>query len=201
MADLRGAGGPDRGSELWAWLAHMRVPLGFFFGAIVLWLAAPTPATLMIGTPTAAAGELMRIWAAGHLYKAREVTSSGPYRWFAHPLYVGSSVVGLGLAIASASPAVFALVAIYLGATLTAAVRSEEAFLRRTFGARYARYRRGTLETKTSENAPDQARRRFSLAQARANREYRAVVGLLLAVLLLMLKATYNGAFWRTAGT
>jgi protein-S-isoprenylcysteine O-methyltransferase Ste14 len=183
---------------LWAWLAHMRVPLGFLFGALVLWLAAPTSATLMIGTPIAAGGEAIRIWAAGHLSKAREVTSSGPYRWFAHPLYVGSSVIGIGLAIASASPAVFALVAIYLGTTLTAAVRSEEAFLRRTFGARYDRYRRGT---KTSERAPDDARRRFSLAQARANREYRALVGLLLAVLLLMLKATYNGVFWRTAGT
>ena len=28
-------------------------------------------------------------WAAGHLHKSREVTSSGPYRWLAHPLYVG----------------------------------------------------------------------------------------------------------------
>ena len=33
-----------------------------------------------------------------------------------------------------------------------------------------------------------------------ANREYRAVVGLVVAVLLLLLKATYNGLFWRTAG-
>jgi hypothetical protein len=183
------------------------VPLGFVFGALVLWLAAPTSTTLMIGAPIASAGELMRIWAAGHLCKAREVTSSGPYRWFAHPLYVGSSAIGMGLAIASASPAVYALVGIYLGATLTAAVRSEEAFLRRTFGARYDRYRRGaretleTLETASGEHAPGDARRRFSLAQASANREYRAVVGLLLAVLLLVLKATYNGAFWRTAGT
>jgi hypothetical protein len=32
---------------------------------------------------------------------------------------------------------------------------------------------------------------------AMANREYRAVTGLLVAVLLLALKATYNGMFWR----
>ena len=42
--------------------------------------------------------------------------------------------------------------------------------------------------------------RRFTLAQAIANREHRAVGGLVLAVLLLCLKATYNGSFWRTAG-
>ena len=39
------------------------------------------------------------------------------------------------------------------------------------------------------------------LAQAIANREYRAVVGLVLAVLLLIWKATYNDSFWRAAGS
>jgi protein-S-isoprenylcysteine O-methyltransferase Ste14 len=180
MADPRTG---DRGSDAWAWLARMRVPLGFFFGVVVLWLAAPSAMSLAVGVPIAAAGEAMRIWAAGHLYKAREVTSSGPYRWFAHPLYVGSSVIGAGLAIGSASPAVVALVAIYLGTTITAAIWSEEAFLRRTFGERYDRYRRGT-----SSNDG----RRFSFAQARANREHRALVGLGVAILLLVLKAAYS---------
>ena len=173
-------------------VARSRVPLGFGAGLLVFWLAAPTPASLLIGTPVAAAGEMIRIWAAGHLNKAREVTASGPYRWLAHPLYVGSSVMGAGLAIACASASVFAIVAIYLAVTLTAAVRSEEAFLRRTFGDGYDRYRRGG-----EREAASGARRRFSSAQAMKNREYRAVVGLVLAVLLLAWKATYNEAFWR----
>ena len=116
-------------------LARLRVPLGFLFGALVLWLAAPTPRSLVLGAAIAALGEAMRIWAAGHLNKSREVTSSGPYRWFAHPLYVGSSIMGMGLAVASWSPIVAALVATYLGATLTAAIKSEEAFLRRRSSA------------------------------------------------------------------
>jgi hypothetical protein len=41
--------------------------------------------------------------------------------------------------------------------------------------------------------------RRFAFAQARANHEQRAIAGLAAAVLLLVLKATYNGAFWRAA--
>src|SRR3989442_3679103 len=123
-------------------LARRRVPLGFAFGGIVMLLAAPTPATLLIGSAIAVMGEALRFWAAGHLNKAREVTASGPYRWFAHPLYVGSSVIGAGLAIACARLVVLAIVAIYLGVTLPAAVRNEEAFLRRTFGDQYDRYRR-----------------------------------------------------------
>ena len=77
-------------------LARRRVALGFFFGLVVLWLAQPTRATLAAGAPIAVCGEMLRVWAAGHLNKSAEVTSSGPYRWFAHPLYVGSSIMGAG---------------------------------------------------------------------------------------------------------
>lgn len=171
-------------------LARRRVALGFLCGAATLVLARPTPRSIAVGMSIAAIGELLRIWAAGHLNKSREVTTSGPYRWVAHPLYVGSSIMGAGLAVACANVIVALLIAVYLAATLTAAVKSEEAFLRRTFGDRYDEYRRGA----------SQASKRFGLAQAMANREYRAVIGLALAALLLVLKATYNGSFWRAGG-
>jgi hypothetical protein len=172
-------------------LARLRVPLGFAFAVVVLWLARPTGPSLVVGTVVAGVGEALRIWAAGHLNKSREVTASGPYRWMGHPLYAGSSIMGAGLAIAAHSVVVAAVVIVYLAATIGAAIRSEEAFLRRTFGAEYDRYRRGTADASA-------ATRRFSIAQATANREYRALAGFAVAVLLLLLKATYNGLFWRT---
>ncbi len=173
-------------------LARLRVPLGFLFAVVVLWLAQPTGQSLLWGSLVASAGELLRIWAAGHLNKSREVTSSGPYRWIGHPLYAGSSVMGAGLAIAANNRVVAVLIAVYLLTTITAAIRSEEAFLRKTFGDQYDRYRRGPV------NGPETATRRFTVAQAIANREHRALAGLAVAVLLLVLKATYNGLFWRT---
>jgi protein-S-isoprenylcysteine O-methyltransferase Ste14 len=179
-------------SDAAAALARHRVALGFVCGGLVLWLAAPTPATLTAGVTIALVGEGLRVWASGHLNKAREVTASGPYRWFAHPLYVGSSVMGIGLAVASGSLPAAALIVVYLIVTLSAAIRNEEAFLRGMFGERYDRYRRG-------DAASGKETQRFSFARAIANREYRALVGMLLAVLLLLFKATYNGAFWRTA--
>jgi protein-S-isoprenylcysteine O-methyltransferase Ste14 len=177
-------------------LARLRVPLGFAFGAIVLGLARPTGFALLVGGLVACAGEGLRIWAAGHLNKAREVTMTGPYRWMAHPLYVGSSVMGAGLAIAAGSLPVVALVALYLGVTITAAIRSEEATLRQRFGAEYDRYRRAPARA-AGGGGED---RRFSLRQALANREPRAIAGLGLAFLLLALKATYNGTFWQPGG-
>jgi len=181
-----------------ATLARFRVALGFVFGVLVLVLAQPTMRSLAAGMSIAALGEGIRIWAAGHLRKSREVTVSGPYRWVAHPLYVGSSVMGVGLAIAAASVPVAVLIAIYLASTLTAAIKSEEAFLRRTFGDQYDLYRSGVAAKRRERSAA--SRRGFSLEQAMANREYRAVAGLGITILLLVWKATYNGLFWRAAG-
>jgi hypothetical protein len=101
-------------------------------------------------------------------------------------LYVGSSVIGLGLAVGSGSLAVAAIVGLYLLVTLTAAIRSEEAFLRRVFGDEYDEYRHTGVVDRL---------RTFSWARLVANREHRAMAGLALAVLLLVLKATYNDAF------
>jgi len=179
-------------------LARLRVTLGFVCGALVLVLAAPTVRSMTIGFSVAAVGELIRVWAAGHLNKSREVTTSGPYRWMAHPLYVGSSVMGAGLSIASHSALVALLAAAYLATTLTAAIKSEEAYLRRIFGEQYELYRAGVEEKRRASAA--RAQRRFSVAQALANREHRAVAGFIVAVLLLVLKATYNGSFWGAAG-
>ena len=155
-------------------LARLRVALGFVCGALVLWLAEPTRGSVMAGGAVAWLGEAIRIWAAGHLHKAREVTSSGPYRWSAHPLYVGSSVMGAGLAIASGRAVVAALIAVYLIVTLTVARQdAKRRFCAAPFGDWYDRYRRG-------DEAADGGRRgrRFSLAQAMANHEHRALIGL-----------------------
>ena len=180
-------------------LARFRVALGFVFGVLVLVLAEPSGRSLAIGMSIAAAGEAIRIWAAGHLRKSREVTVSGPYRWVAHPLYVGSAVMGAGLAFAAMSIPVAVLIVVYLVATLTAAIKSEEAYLRRTFGDQYDLYKNGVAAKRRERSAASQ--RRFSIQQAMANREYRAVGGLAVTILLLIWKATYNGLFWRAAGT
>lgn len=163
-------------------IARFRVTIGFVAGVVVVWLASPTWWTLGAGGLVALVGEGVRIWAAGHLEKGREVTSSGPYAFTRHPLYVGSSIIGIGLAIASASAVVAVLVLAYLAITLTAAVRTEEAHLTEKFGDAYPDYRAGRTPGESRE---------FSFARAKRNREYRAVIGVLVAFALLALKTFY----------
>jgi protein-S-isoprenylcysteine O-methyltransferase Ste14 len=166
-------------AERWRRLARLRVPLGFAAGILVLWLARPTWRLLAAGTLVALAGESIRVWAAGHLEKSREVTRSGPYRWSRHPLYVGSALMGVGVAIAGNSAAAAAVIGLYLGITLTAAIRTEEAFLRATFGREYDEYCRG---------AGQAVDRPFSVARAWRNREYRAILGMGAVFAVLALK-------------
>ena len=85
------------------------------------------------------------------------MTSSGPYRFTRHPLYLGSTIIGVGLAVASASVIVAVLVALYLAVTLGAAIATEEAHLTEKFGAAYPAYREGRA---TSEATPVQRRAR-----------------------------------------
>jgi protein-S-isoprenylcysteine O-methyltransferase Ste14 len=160
-------------------LARWRVALGFVLAAVVLWEARPTAKSLMVGASIALLGELLRTWAAGHLEKSKEVTSSGPYRYMRHPLYLGSSLIGIGLALAANNLGVFVLVILYLAATLTAAMRSEEAHLREKFGGAYDAY---------AERRSEPMVRRFSWSRALGNREHHTMLGLLAGFALLTLK-------------
>ena len=163
-------------------LARFRVTLGFAFAALAFWLARPTNQSLVTGLAVALAGEALRIWAAGHLEKGREVTRSGPYRFVRHPLYLGSSLMALGFVLAARSVPVAVVAAIYLGTTVVAAMRTEEAALDDRFAGEYAAYREG--------RAP-RSDRPFSIARVLANREPRTMLGLAVAWGLL---------YWRSWG-
>lgn len=160
-------------------LARWRVFLGFVFAAVVIWLASPTRDSLLAGAAIAVLGECLRLWAAGHLEKSKEVTRSGPYRYTRHPLYLGSSIIGLGIAIASHHLVVAAIVVAYMALTLTAAMRSEEAHLREKFGDAYDAY---------AEKRAAPMDRPFSWPRAIGNREHHTMIGLASGLLLLALK-------------
>jgi hypothetical protein len=163
-------------------LQRLRVPLGFACAAIGIPLAHPTQSSLVAGGAIAIAGELVRVWASGHLEKSREVTRSGPYRWVRHPLYLGSAIIGVGFMIAARNVWVFALVSAYLVATLLAAMRGEEAHLDDKFDGAYAAYRDGRATPVV---------RSFSLSRLWANEEYRALAGLVIGLGLLYLRSRF----------
>jgi protein-S-isoprenylcysteine O-methyltransferase Ste14 len=107
--------------------------------AAFLWLSAPSMESLPVGVAVSLCGLALRAWAAGHLEKNERLIDSGPYRFTRNPLYLGTFIAAVGLAVAGRSwvvgfisMAVFALV--YLPV-----MEAEEQHLRKLF-ASYAAY-------------------------------------------------------------
>ncbi|MCX8044399.1 MAG: hypothetical protein N3B18_09770 [Desulfobacterota bacterium] len=67
-------------------------------GATVV-LARPTAASLGAGAVFVCIGEAIRIWAAGHLLRKQELTTSGPYAYLRDPLYLGRLFLIIGFCI------------------------------------------------------------------------------------------------------
>lgn len=69
-------------------------------GALV-YLSKPTPATFGIGTVLVVIGTLIRVWAAGHLTRDQQLTTSGPYQHSRNPFYLGRLFLIVGFAVMS----------------------------------------------------------------------------------------------------
>ena len=161
-------------------IARLRVTVGFVVAGVGFWFATPSWTSLGLGALVASFGEAIRVWAAGHLKKEQEITSSGPYRFTRHPLYLGSLIIGVGFVLAAANSVVTVVVLGYLAVVLWVAITLEEAILRDAFGTLYDDYVRGDLES---------SRRPFSLAHAVKNGEHQALLGFAASLGLLALKA------------
>ncbi len=75
-----------------------RIPL--FIGALVLIIfAKPQFPGILIGMILIFLGEVIRIWAAGHLQKNERMTVTGPYAHVKNPLYIGSIFITAGFCI------------------------------------------------------------------------------------------------------
>lgn len=167
-------------------IARRRVVFGFLAASVGFVFAEPTWLSLSLGGLVAGGGECVRIWAAGHLVKGREVTTSGPYRMCRHPLYLGSVFIGIGFVVAAASLLVAVVIFFYLGLMIPVAMRLEEATLSATFGNLYTDYAQG--KARWSD-------RRFSWKRASHNGEYLAVSGLLLSIFIIGVKAWWANGY------
>src|ERR1051325_421336 len=84
-------------------VARLRVPAGFLLVVLFAWFSQPSFESLAYGVPLSLLGLGLRAWAAGCLYKDRDLATSGPYAHLRNPLYVGTLTVAAGLVIAARS--------------------------------------------------------------------------------------------------
>jgi protein-S-isoprenylcysteine O-methyltransferase Ste14 len=72
------------------------------------------------------------------------LVTTGPYRLVRHPIYLGLALLAMGEALAFGNWPAFMIVLSGIVPTFVWRARAEEALLSRTFGERYALYRKGT---------------------------------------------------------
>jgi protein-S-isoprenylcysteine O-methyltransferase Ste14 len=180
-----------------AFFVRWRVRLGYPLALAVLFFARPSPRSIFYGALVGAIGLALRAWAAGYLHKQEILTVTGPYAYTRNPLYLGSAILALGVAIAARSWISAAIIAAYFTIVYSVVMRREEGELRQRHGADFDRYATAVslFFPGFSFATPKPARAgAFSLKQYRKNHEWQAAAGflLLLAVLILI---------WRLRGS
>lgn len=149
------------------------------------------------GLGIALLGVLMRIWSMGYLLKKAELATAGPYGRTRNPLYVGTWLIGCGLALNAAWPwnvALFAVFNVMFALIYRAQIAIEEEMLSSIYGEPYTEYCRNVprfFPALKAWHIGDVST--FNLARAFRNRAWEPVAGF--AVLLALQCASW-GLLW-----
>jgi protein-S-isoprenylcysteine O-methyltransferase Ste14 len=169
--------------------ARWRVRLGYLLAVVVLWLARPTPRTILLGAVVGLLGLWIRAYAAGFLHKQQVLSTTGPYARTRNPLYFGSSLLALGGAIAMNSLWSAALLLFYFALVYSLVMRREEMELQQQHGEAFTTYASTVplFFPKVFVAAKDKADSvGFSWSQYKKNHEYQAAIGFTLLLIGLI---------------
>lgn len=164
----------------WSRVARrIRVPMGFLFAVLFLWLAKPTLLFVVLSLALVAPGLALRGYASGYVKKNAELTMTGPYAHTRNPLYLGSIMIAFGFALAARSIWIAVALVILFAAIYVPVIRSEEEYLRGVFPEfdAYAASVPRLLPRIAVSDRSKEASAGFSGALYGKHREYNALVG------------------------
>jgi len=170
-----------------AWI-RQRVAAALPLALVGAWLARPTVGALTVGAAISALGLVIRGLAASRLDKNETLATSGPYAVTRHPMYLGSTLVLVGLIVAAQSWITAALGLAYLALFYPATIAREDRKLRARHGAAFDAW-----ATRVPRFWPRVVPLRAitdgcSWTRYRKSGEYRAVVAVALGMALLSMK-------------
>jgi protein-S-isoprenylcysteine O-methyltransferase Ste14 len=164
---------------------RIRVPMGFVFAGVFLWLAQPSWITLALSLILVLPGLWLRGFAAGYVRKNAELTTTGPYAYTRNPLYLGSMLIAFGFAAASWNWVIALALAALFAAIYIPTIQGEEEYLRANFtgfavyAAAVPRLLPRWTPSRTALHAglEQGASGSFSASLYRHHREYNAAMG------------------------
>jgi protein-S-isoprenylcysteine O-methyltransferase Ste14 len=160
-------------------------------GAVVVWLARPRPWSLAVGLFLGLAGEAIRIWASGHIEKTKVLATGGPYAHTRNPLYLGSTLMAAGIAVAAATWWAALAASLYFLAFYPSAISGEAKFLAGKFPDTYLPWADKVPLFFPCVAPAGPRTSRFSWDRVRLNREWRTLLAVPLAMVLLWARGRY----------
>jgi protein-S-isoprenylcysteine O-methyltransferase Ste14 len=177
-------------------LGWVRLALVYAFVAALVLISRPTWPLLAAGAAFVAAGEAVRVWAAGHLVKSVRLITSGPYARTQNPLYLGRLLILTGVGVAARGPAYANLVALALGYAvfflyyMPRKLRVEGGRLARLHGAEFEAYRGAVpILFPSIRRYPAASSDRWSFRLMVRNQEPLVIAGLIVVLGVLAAKA------------
>lgn len=182
---------------------RIRVPAGFVLAPLLFISARPTTGFLAAGAFVAVIGLAIRAWASGHLKKNEELTTSGPYAHTRNPLYLGTFLLGAGVAVGGGALWFVALFAAFYLVIYVPVMFAEAETMREMFAAQYENYSKRVplfVPRLTAYRVPgfnsdgpmfgrsESGRRQFDVSLYMRHREYRAALGFVAVYTLLAAK-------------
>jgi len=169
--------------------------LAWFLALPFLYLSRPSPRTLLLGALISLFGLLLRALAAGSIHKDRELATGGPYSRLRHPLYLGSFLLGLGLALAGGRgwfPILFLGLFVWI---YRRTIQAEEAELMLRFGEDFVSYRRQVpaFAPRFRPFVPPNPSPGFRFWLYRRNKEWQAALGALVGYGILWVRISLLG--------
>jgi protein-S-isoprenylcysteine O-methyltransferase Ste14 len=120
------------------------VGVGFLFVLTFLGrpgeLGGPGRTMFLLGAVFALLGMLVRLWASGHVKKDKVLTTTGPYGYVRHPLYVGNHLITLGFCVASGLWWSFAVWTVIALVFYPGTIAHEDEVLHNLFGQSWERW-------------------------------------------------------------
>ncbi len=182
----------ERKASLRDIIQRIRVPVGFLLIPLLLIVARPTALSMAAGFVVAVGGLVIRAWASGCLKKNRELTVWGPYAFTRNPLYLGTFVMGTGVAIGSGVMWFTALFMVVYLVIYLPVMFAEADYMSELFPEEYADYKRAvplfaprltpyraSSRSKGGIKETPSGKNRFELSLYLRHREYNAALGVI----------------------
>lgn len=168
-----------------------RFAIVYPFAIFIIIFANCDDASLRIGIPFIIVGELIRLWANGYAIKSEKLTTSGPYAFVRHPLYLGTALAAIGFVIFLKIYYVGAALLLVMAVVYAGTIRKEEEMLGARF-REYADYRK-KVPAMIPTPFPYRAGEKwgFSLERLIRSQEYKPLLWFPVIIIIFYLKGKF----------